>query len=284
MKIEGSTVLITGAAGGIGSATARVLGKAGARLLLTDLRTEPLQALMAELARDGVDATGIACDIGSAAGREALARKADALRVDVLINVAGINPFGLLVEQSAAEIEKAIAINTLSPLLLCRALLPQLARRAEAHVVNVGSVFGSLGYPGFAVYSASKFAVRGFTEAMRREYADTPVRFHYVAPRATQTALSTNRIRAMNEALKVAMDPPESVALAIARTLRRSRRETRLGLPERLFALINSVLPGLVDRALARQLPVIRRFAARSAESVDLGNPSVKLNAIGVER
>lgn len=284
MNIEGSTVLITGAAGGIGSATARRLGKAGARLLLTDLRPEPLQALVAELGRQGVGAESIACDIGSADGRDALARRAEALGVDVLINVAGINPFGFLVEQSAAEIEKAIAINTIAPLQLCRALLPQLARRAEAHIVNVGSVFGSLGYPGFAVYSASKFAVRGFTEAMRREHADSPVRFHYVAPRATRTALSTDRICAMNKALKVAMDTPESVAIAIDRTLRRSRRETYLGLPERLFALINAVLPALVDRALARQLPVIRHFATRSATSADRGKPSIKLKAIGVER
>lgn len=284
MKIEGSTVLITGAAGGIGSATARTLGKSGAHLLLTDLRPGPLQALVAELGRDGIDAASLACDVGSADGREALARKAEALGVDVLVNVAGINPFGLLVEQSAAEIEKAIAINTIAPLQLCRALLPQLTRHAEAHVVNVGSVFGSIGYPGFAVYSASKFAVRGFTEAMRREYADTSVRFHYVAPRATRTALSTDRIRAMNEALKVAMDTPETVAIAIETALRRSRRETRLGLPERFYALINSVLPGLVDRALARQLPVIRRFAGRSADSADRESSSVNMNAIGVER
>jgi len=284
MKIAGATILITGAAGGIGSATARRLGKAGARLLLTDLRPEPLEALVAELGRDGVDAASVACDIGSAGGREALARRAAALRVDVVVNVAGINPFGFLVEQSPAEIENAIAINTVAPLQLCRALLPQLARRSEAHVVNVGSVFGSIGYPGFAVYSASKFAVRGFTEAMRREYADSPVRFHYVAPRATRTALSTDRVRAMNEALKVAMDTPESVAIAIERTLHRSRRETILGLPERFFALVNAVLPGLVDRVLARQLPIIRRFAARSAESADRATSSVNTNAIGVER
>jgi short-subunit dehydrogenase len=284
MNIDGSTVLITGAAGGIGGATARRLGHSGARLLLTDLRPEPLQALVAELGRDGIDAQSIACDIGSVDGREALARAAETQGVDVLVNVAGINPFGLLVEQSAAEIEKAIAINTIAPLQLCRALLPQLERRAEAHIVNVGSVFGSLGFPGFAVYSASKFAVRGFTEAMRREHSDSPVRFHYVAPRATRTALSTDRIRAMNEELKVAMDTPESVAIAIEKTLRRSRRETYLGLPERLFRLINAVLPGLVDRALARQLPVIRRFAGRTPAAVERGNPSINMNAIGVER
>jgi short-subunit dehydrogenase len=284
MKIEGSTVLITGAAGGIGSATARRLGRSGARLLLTDLRPGPLRALVAELGRDGINAADIACNIGSAEGREALARAAEARGVDVVVNVAGINPFGLVVEQSAEEIEMAIAINTIAPLQLCRALLPQLARRAEAHVVNVGSVFGSIGYPGFAVYSASKFAVRGFTEAMRREHADSPVRFHYVAPRATRTALATDRIRAMNEALKVATDTPESVATAIEKTLRRSRRETHLGVPERLFALLNAVLPGLIDRALKRQLPVIRRFAARSAESADRASPSIQLNAIGAER
>jgi short-subunit dehydrogenase len=284
MKFKGSNILITGAAGGIGSCVARRLAAMGAGLLLTDFRREPLDELADQLAAEGVRVKAIAADIGSAADRHALARAAEDFGVDVLINIAGINPFGMFSEQNDAEIEQAIAINTLAPMLLCRAMLPVLSKNIEAHIVNVGSVFGSLGYPGFAVYSASKFAVRGFTEALRRELADTPVRLHYVAPRATQTALSTDRISAMNKELKVATDQPEVVAAAIESSLRRSRREVYLGRPERLFALLNSLVPGVIDRSLRKQLAVIRRYAMRRPGSSEVSvKQAVNMKILGVK-
>jgi short-subunit dehydrogenase len=129
----------------------------------------------------------------------------------------------------------------------------------------VGSTFGSIGFPGFAAYSASKFAVRGFSEALRRELADTAIRVHYVAPRATRTALATDRIRAMNAELGVGMDSPQTVAAAIERVLREERSELLLGAPERLFAKLNALLPRIVDRSLRRQLAVIRRHAAAAS-------------------
>jgi short-subunit dehydrogenase len=125
----------------------------------------------------------------------------------------------------------------------------------------MGSIFGSIGYAGYAPYSASKFALRGFTEAMRRECADGPVRFHYVAPRAARTALNSEAVCAMNEALGVRMDPPEVAAEAVARALEQDRAEAYLGWPEKLFVRINSVLPRLVDAALRKQLSVIRHHA-----------------------
>jgi short-subunit dehydrogenase len=182
--------------------------------------------------------------------------------VNVLVNAAGVNPFGLFAEQTAAEISKAFTINALAPLMLCHALLPILLERPSAHIVNVGSTFGSIGFPGFTAYSASKFAVRGFSEALRRELADTAVRVHYVAPRATKTALATDRVRAMNAELGVGMDTPQTVAAAIMRVLRDERRELLLGTRERVFAKLNSLFPGLVDRSLRRQLGVVRRYAS----------------------
>ena len=180
----------------------------------------------------------------------------------VLINAAGLNPFGLFAEQTATDVAKAFAINAMAPLLLCHALLPVLLERRSAHIVNVGSTFGSIGFPGFAAYSASKFAVRGFSEALRRELADTPVRVHYVAPRATKTALATDSVRAMNAELGVRMDSAATVAAAIVRALREDRREMLLGMPERLFAKLNALFPALVDRSMRRQLSVIRRHAS----------------------
>jgi short-subunit dehydrogenase len=148
-------------------------------------------------------------------------------------------------------------------MLLTRRLLPLLQSRKAATIVNVGSIYGYLGYPGFASYSASKFALRGFSEALRRELADGPVRVVYFAPRATQTPLNSAALVALNEQLGTAMDPPAKVARALMRLLRRPRRERLLGMPERLFARINQWSPGLVDAGLRRQLETIRTHARR---------------------
>jgi short-subunit dehydrogenase len=266
MNLADSTVLITGAAGGIGASVARRFAASGAKLLLTDVNAAELERLADKLRRARVDVISVAADVTKEEGRNALTARARAVGIDVLINVAGVNPFGLFTEQSPSDIERTLAINTCAPMLLCQALIPVLATRAEAHIVNVGSTFGAIGFPSFAIYSASKFAIRGFTEALRRELADTSIRVHYVAPRATRTALSTDRVRALNEELKIAMDTPETVAHAIEQALTRRRRETYLGFTERISVAINALLPGIVDSTVHRQLPVIRRHAARTAE------------------
>jgi short-subunit dehydrogenase len=261
MKLTDARILLTGAAGGIGSATAARLAQSGAKLVIADLHPESLTRLAADLGPRALAA--IAVDVGNDAGRAALVAAAREHEVNVLINAAGVNPFGLFTEQTAADIARALSINATAPLLLCHALLPVLLERPSAHIVNVGSTFGSIGFPGFAAYSASKFAVRGFSEALRRELADTGVRVHYVAPRATRTALATDRVRAMNAELGVGMDTPQAVAGEILEVLERERRERLIGIPERLFAKVNALLPSLVDRSVRRQLAVVRRHAAR---------------------
>lgn len=264
MNLTDTRIVLTGAAGGIGSATAARLAQAGAKLIITDLKQEPLDRLATEIGPSNV-LTAVAADIASDGGRAAVASAARQSEANVLINLAGINPFGLFAEQTAREVAQALSINVVAPLLLCHALLPVLLERPSAHIVNVGSTFGSIGFPGFAAYSASKFAVRGFSEALRRELADTKVRVHYVAPRATKTALATDRVRALNAELGVGMDTPQTVAAAILHTLHDERRELLLGAPERLFAKLNGLAPSLVDRALRRQLGVVRRHASLGA-------------------
>jgi short-subunit dehydrogenase len=120
---------------------------------------------------------------------------------------------------------------------------------------------GYLGYPGHAAYCASKFALRGFSEALRRELADGPVRVLHLAPRATRTTMNGAGVCALNAELGVAMDEPATVARELVALVERPARERLLGMPERLFARLNQILPGLVDRALRRQLSIIRRHA-----------------------
>jgi short-subunit dehydrogenase len=276
MNLTNARILVTGAGGGIGSATAALLAQSGAKLVIADLQREPLARLAADLGASALAA--VAADIASDSGRAALVAAAREHEVNVLVNAAGVNPFGLFKEQSAAEIANAFSINALAPLLLCHALLPVLLERPSAHIVNVGSTFGSIGFPGFTAYSASKFAVRGFSEALRRELADSCVRVHYVAPRATKTALATDRVRAMNAELGVGMDAPRTVAAAIVRVLREERRELLLGTPERLFAKLNAVLPSLVDRSLRRQLAVVLRHASRTVTRPAVSSIPVTIN------
>jgi len=128
-----------------------------------------------------------------------------------------------------------------------------------------GGIGGAIGYPGYAVYSATKFAVRGFTEALRRELSDTGVSVRYVAPRATRTGINTSAVERMNAELGVAMDPPELVAKAVCDMLAGGKVEAVLGWPEKLFARVNGILPRVVDGAFRKQLPVIRRYAGESA-------------------
>jgi short-subunit dehydrogenase len=125
----------------------------------------------------------------------------------------------------------------------------------------MGSVFGSIGYPAYAVYSATKFAMRGFTEALRRELAGSNVAVHYLAPRATRTPINAASVERMNAELGVAMDDPSVVGVALCTMLENNTPFAVVGWPEKLFARVNAVLPGAVDGALRKQLPTIRRYA-----------------------
>ncbi len=264
MQLKDKNVLITGGAGGIGSAIAREMLTAGAAVMLVDRDTQALERVSGSLTVEPADRlVTLACDLGNCQDLERLRLAARKWRggADVLINAAGVNDFGLFLKQSPAQFEQTLAINVLVPMKLCQALLPGLLKKPEAAVLNIGSVFGSIGYPGYAVYAASKFAIRGFTESLRRELADTPVSFHCVAPRATRTAINTAAVDAMNAALGNRVDAPETVARAVRRTLEGGHGFSVVGWPEKLFARLNAMFPAIVERAIVRQLPVIRKFA-----------------------
>jgi short-subunit dehydrogenase len=267
MKATSIRALVTGGAGGIGQAIASDLLWRGASVLLVDRDTAALGRTAERLARFGDCVRTLAADLTSAADRQRICSTAAEWRggVNVLVNNAGVNHFRMFEDQPAGQIDLAIAINVQAPMHLCHELLPHLRRQPEACILNTGSVFGAIGYPGYAVYSATKFAVRGFTEALRRELADTGVRVHYVAPRATRTGINTSAVERMNAELGVAMDPPEIVAKAVCDMLEGGRAEAVIGWPEKLFARVNGVLPRLVDGALRKQLPVIRRYAGETA-------------------
>lgn len=259
MQLSECRVLLTGASGGIGQHIARRLSAGGAKLLLVGRQGERMQALASEC---GDGSQSVCADISSSEGREQILLAARQFGgINLVINAAGLNQFGLLEQQNEQAIAALIQLNVTATILLTQRLLPILGKQPQAMLVNIGSTFGSIGYPGYSSYCASKFAIRGFTEALRRELADTRVRVLYVAPRATRTRMNEPAVVAMNQELKVAMDDPQLVANALASAIERDSEELYIGWPEKLFVRINGLLPKLVDAALRKQLPVIQRFA-----------------------
>lgn len=260
MNLQDKHVLVTGADGGIGSALCQALAAQGARLVLTSTREDSLSALASRLA---VPTHIVAADIASAEGRAAIVSTCTAIGgIDVLVNLAGVLDFTLFEHQPAERVEKTLRINLLAPMLLTQALLPQLRQREEATILNVGSIFGSIGHPGFVTYCASKAGMKSFTEALGRELADTGIRVSYIAPRATATALNTDRVNAMNTRLGNRMDSPEYVATRIVHQLCNDGLLSYLGWPENLFVRLNALVPSLVRKALVKQLDLIKHFAS----------------------
>lgn len=274
MKLTEARVLVTGGAGGIGSAIAAELLEAGAAVMLADMNEAALAAAARRLAGSADRVATVVANLTDPTSRTALCQQARQWRVNVLVNNAGVNHFGLYDELTTAQIGQTVSINVLAPMLLVHELLPHLKAQPAARILNMGSVFGSIGYPGYAAYSASKFAMRGFTEALRRELAGSKVRVHYLAPRATRTPINTSAVERMNAELKVAMDAPEVVAKAARRVLETGAATAVVGWPEKLFARINAVLPGLVDGAIIKQLPIIRRYAQE--QSAASNNPNLR--------
>jgi len=260
MKLNNKTVLLTGASGGIGTAIAHRLAALGANLLLTGRNEQQLEDLRTGL--NGSDHRIFAADLTQTDQRQALVDFARSLNVSVLVNVAGVNELSLLEDSSDASITRMLSTNLSVPIVLSRDLAGHLAAQPESAIINVGSILGSIGYAGSTVYCAAKFGLRGFTEALRRELADTSVQVVYVAPRATATRMNSSAMNAMNKDLGVAVDPPERVADKVLKAIHRHRsHHYYLGWPERFFVWLNAVFPRLVDGALLKQLPIIQRHA-----------------------
>jgi short-subunit dehydrogenase len=261
--------IVTGASGGLGAAFARALAPHAAVLILTGRRQQALESLRAELVRvhPHLAIRTLACELTDAAGREALADTAAeaCAAIDLLINNAGVNDFHAFDSQADSTLERLVAVNLLLPMQLARRLLPLLRRAPRAQIVNVGSILGYIGYPGFAVYCATKFGLRGFSEALRRELADTPIAVRYFAPRAVRTPLTTPVMAALNAALGNQEDRPERVAQELLRFIGAGGAEHRVGFPERLYVWINRVAPLLNERALRAQLGTIRRYLPPAA-------------------
>ena len=268
-----SYTLLIGATGGIGQAIATQLCAHNRPVILVGRNAQTLTYLTKKLAKEHPDISllSLSCDLSSRASQiQLIAALRETVQdcgnvIDTVILNAGINDFALLTDQSDEIIEQMMLVNVAYPLQLIKRLLPMLMiQQSPSQIISIGSTFGSIGYPGFSAYSASKFALRGASEALGREYADTSVKFRYFAPRATKTTMNKNTVVAMNQALNIKMDSPETVAKALVNFISTTKPHQHLGFPERFFAWLNRLFPNVVGNAIVKDLPTIKLYAKKT--------------------
>lgn len=265
MNLQHARILLTGATGGLGGALAHQLAAAGASLLLAGRDANRLAEVCAVLPRVGYAGhSTVRADLTQPEGIAAAVGAAREFRANVLINNAGVGAFGLFDREPWEEVDTLLATNLVAPMRLTHALLPWLKSQPQAAIVNIGSTFGSIPFAGFSAYSAAKAGLRGFSQALRRELADTQVAVVHIAPRAIDTPLNSEAVNALNRALGNKSDSTDDVARQVVAAIEGGRSEQHLGFPERLFAWLNGVAPALIDRGLAGKLAVIKKHATAS--------------------
>jgi NAD(P)-dependent dehydrogenase (short-subunit alcohol dehydrogenase family) len=192
MEFEGKTALITGSAaiGGLGHATARILAAGGADVIITgtdpDRGAQAVDDVRTALGPSGGSVRFVAADLADTEATRRLADDAGA--VDVLINNAGVVPFGPTADQDVSAYDAAFAVNVRAPFLLAALIAPKMAANGGGSIVNISSTAAALGLPPLAVYGATKAALESLTRTWAAEFAPSNVRVNAVAPGPTHTA------------------------------------------------------------------------------------------------
>jgi NAD(P)-dependent dehydrogenase (short-subunit alcohol dehydrogenase family) len=255
MDLKGRTAVVTGAASGIGRAIAVSLAQRGCHLALADVNDAGLAETGALVAQPGVRVSQHHLDVADRAAVAAFPEIVQATHpgVDLLINNAGVALGGTFEQVSDEDFEWLFEINFWGVVRLTRAFLPLLKASDEARIVNLSSLYGIIAPPGQTAYSASKFAVRGFSTALRYELAGTPVGVTVVHPGGVATAIARNArvakaVSAEEEALareeydRLLRLPPETAGETIVRGIER-RARVLVGSDARIISLIERAVP-----------------------------------------
>lgn len=241
MSLKGKHFVVTGGAGGIGQHICAKLMEQHARVTVID-RAAALP-FSAELLQG---------DLSTEDGIKAIAEQLATMRVDALINLAGVQYFGLFEQQNPEQMQMHYTVNLLAPVLLTQAVIPQMKQRKSGHIINIGSTFGSIPFAHFVTYSSAKAGLRAFSEALRRELCDDGIAVTFVAPRAVKTKLNNAKVMQLAKLTRMQMDEPEWVAEQIVAAILAKHKDVYLGFPEKLFVRLNGLLPRLLDKALLK--------------------------------
>ena len=260
LKLAGRTAVVTGAAGGIGRGIALALARRGCHVALADIDEAALARTTAEIAGQesarSLRVSHYRLDVANRAAVAALPAQMMAAHgaVDILVNNAGVALGGTFLEIAESDFDWLLGINFWGVVQMTRAFLPLLSNSEEARIVNVSSLFGLIAPPGQTAYAASKFAVRGFSESLRHELADTRIGVTVVHPGGIATSIAKNAgmpaSLSDDEAAKrrtffdsFLTMPPETAGEIIVRGVERRKARILVGSDAKYAALVERLMP-----------------------------------------
>lgn len=252
-------ILITGASSGIGEAAARVFAQEGYQVVLAARRLGRLEALAQEIQSGGGAALPIECDVQKVMEMENVVSStlAEFGRIDVLFNNAGLGRLGWLEDlDPVKDIQSQLQVNLLGVIHMTRYVIPHMIERRSGHIVNMCSIAGLVASPTYSIYAASKFAIRGFSESVRREVSVYGVEVSVIYPGGVKTEFSDHAgaIRKTGVTTPGFLRlSPEDVAHTVLNVVRRPRRSVIIPWPMLLAVWFNSLFPGIADRVIEQR-------------------------------
>jgi hypothetical protein len=293
MGFQGKVVILTGAGSGIGEQLALRLFDEGALVVLAGRRAEKLAAVAAR-SPDPAAALAVATDVSEHAGLERLVRATldKHGRIDVLVNNAGVNYGGALLDMTPEEIEYALRVNLLAPIWLTHLALPHLLRSRDSLIVNVMSFAGLVPLPFQSIYVAAKFGLGGFTRAMQRELRGSSVHVLAAWPGGMDTEMMSPKIKEKLKDLGTTgpgMMPAPEAARRLLSAMHKRKKNLILAEPkDRLTLLVSNWFPFLIDRACDKLGPQLREIMSLGSEMQrerkplpPIGTPSTKSHGEG---
>jgi short-subunit dehydrogenase len=257
-KIAGSRLLITGASQGIGKALADLAARRGARVIAAARSLELLEEVSSTVRGRGDQLEIVQADVTRTDDRQRMLEAAVSCYggLDILVNNAGIGATGHFADVNPDRLRKIMEVNFFALAETTRLFIPLLRMGNFPAIVNISSVAGKRGIPARSEYSASKFAVQGFSEALRAELDKDGIDVLLICPGLTQTNFSKNMLE---QKAKLQLDhlrgmTAEDVAKATLRAIERGRHEICLTFQGKLMAFINRYLPWLADRIAAKKV------------------------------
>jgi NAD(P)-dependent dehydrogenase (short-subunit alcohol dehydrogenase family) len=272
-KLSGAVAVVTGASSGIGRATGLAFAERGARVILAARRADALEDLARQCQAAGGQALAVPTDMTDEAAVTELARRAVERfgRIDIWVNNAGVYLLGLLEATPPEAFRRVLETNFFGYVHGARAVLPHFREQGHGVLINNASVYSHIAAPWLTAYVSSKFAVRGFSEALRHELADLPdVHVCTVSPSPIDTPIFASAANYSGRAAKAPPPtyPPEQVARAILASALHPKRERIVGGAGRLATLMETVAPHQFERVNRRYVNRLQ-FAAEPAPATD---------------
>jgi NAD(P)-dependent dehydrogenase (short-subunit alcohol dehydrogenase family) len=268
--IRGQTVVITGATSGIGLETARAFARAGAKVVVAGRREERLDELVEEIAGRSGEALAVRTDVAEQSQVERLIEKSVKRfgRVDTLVNNAGVGIAARFEEQSIEHFRRVMEINFWGAVYGCKAVVPLMRAQPNGGVIiNVSSILGKRGVPFETAYCASKFALAGFSEALRTEVMSAGIDVSTIFPGAVESEIweSASNQTGLEMPSFLPKFPARELARIIVQDARFPQPEIVMSLDAQAVSFLNTLAPGLMDLFLGQSAPFIEGLRETAA-------------------